>query len=380
MKMRWIIIAVVVIAIALYFIWRQSGRNTPAYSPSSYPEEISAYGSNNDHGNMLTVQPYLILSDYASEENFYQALDHYLALAQSRGYLNSKTIAVFPEYIGTWLVTAYEKLTVYNAPDITKGMQPIVVCHLFPFLKELIFAAKNAKDTVKYSLFKVKAKTMAKIYHHVFSKLAKKYQITIVAGSIILPAPRLHQDQLVTGNGKLYNITVVYQPNGNPYHPLILKAFPTSSELSFVAKGSPSDLPVFQTPAGRLGVLICADAWYPVSYQILKQQQVEFIAVPSFKPLDSKFSNPWGGYDGYPAPDDVNLGDIGKITEEDALLKYSLPGRLSSAGAHYGVDVFLRGNFWDLGSDGYPILVDNEKTIKGKYISGAVLLNFWLPR
>ncbi|HEX3047283.1 MAG TPA: nitrilase-related carbon-nitrogen hydrolase [Bacillota bacterium] len=380
MKIRWIIFtAVVVFVIVSYFIWRQSGRSNIVFSPSTNPEEISAYGLNNDHGNILTIQPFLSLSNYASLQNFNQALDHYLAVAQSKGYVNSKTIAVFPEYIGTWLVTAYEKTAVYTAPDITKGMQPIVLCHILPFLKELVFASNQAKDTVKYSLFKVKAKTMAKIYHDVFSGLAKKYQITIVAGSIILPTPRLNQDRLETGDGKLYNITVVYQPDGKPYPSLVFKVFPTSSEIPFIAKGDPARLPIFQTPAGRLGVLICADAWYPAAYQALQKQNPDIIVVPSFKPLNSKFSNPWGGYDGYPAPDDVNLSDIGKITEEDALLKYSLPGRIASAGARYGVDVFLRGNFWDLGSDGYPILVNDGTTVKGKYISGAVLLNFWLP-
>lgn len=371
---------VVVIGAGLYFIWYHSGRDLPEEAHSPYPEAaISAYGSDHDHGNILAVQPFLSMRDYTSEQNFYQALDHYLGLAQSRGYLNSKTIVAFPEYIGTWLVAASEKQTVYNAATITQGMRPIVLCHLLPFIKELPFAAKNAQDTIKYSLFKVKAKSMAHIYHNVFSQLAKEYQVTIVAGSIILPSPRLHQGRLETGAGKLYNISVVYQPDGKPYPFLVWKAFPTSSESSFIAKGSPADLPVFETPAGRLAVLICADAWYPVSYQVLKALQVDYIISPSYKPLDSKFSNPWGGYDGYPAPDDVNLGDIGKITEEEALLKYSLPGRISSAGVHLGVEVFLRGDFWDLGSDGYPILVDHEKTIPGNSLSGAVLFNFWLP-
>ncbi|HEY63838.1 MAG TPA: hypothetical protein G4O02_04650 [Caldilineae bacterium] len=38
--------------------------------------------------------------------------------------------------------------------------------------------------------------------------------------------------------------------------------------------------PAFDTPAGRLGVLICADSWYPQACEAMRDHSVEMIAVP----------------------------------------------------------------------------------------------------
>jgi predicted amidohydrolase len=53
-------------------------------------------------------------------------------------------------------------------------------------------------------------------------------------------------------------------------------------------------LPVYETRAGRLGVLVCADSWYPAPYQYLKEQGVELLAVPSFVSSAAAFGNSHG--------------------------------------------------------------------------------------
>jgi predicted amidohydrolase len=316
--------------------------------------------------------------DYSDKERFFMAMDRYLGAAQDNGWLNPKSIVVFPEYIGTWLVAANENNLVYSAQTTAEAIQYLISAHQADFAKEMQEAGRYAADTVRYSVFKIKSQQSAQIYHKVFSRLARKYQVTIAAGSILLPEPRIEAGQLNVADGPLYNVSVIYKPDGTPYNQIARKSYLTSSEVAFTAEGNPDNLPVFDTPAGKIGVLICADAWYPLAYSVLRRQQVDLILVPSFKALDAVLDLLWRGYNNHPAPDDVDLTDIGKITEEQALLKYSLAGRMSSSGAQCGMNVFLRGAIWEMNTDGYTITVYQDQVFKGKYVSGTALFNQWL--
>lgn len=380
MKKRWLVVlACCLILAGLYVTWYFTGRDIPGGEPKDYPTDISTYGKDTNRGNLLAIQPYMIPADYATQRSFYHKIDRYLALAKQKGWLNKKTIAVLPEYIGAWLVTAGEKRNVYEAKKIVDAMTTIVLSDLLSFVLELPFT--GAQDGVKYSIFKIKAQKAAKIYHRVFSRLAKKYHVTLVAGSIILPAPEIKRGRLVIGNGNLQNVSVVYQPNGKPYPALVRKTYPIQEELAFLNILEDNDLPVFETPAGRLGVLVCADAWYPTPYTGLKPKKVDIIAVVSFLAAENGMENPWHGYNkGAPIPEDVDLTDVEKIKEKDAWVKYALAGRIKTSGARYGVNVFLLGELWDLGSDGSTVIVNQGQVIEAKNVKGSAVVNFWLPK
>lgn len=339
-------------------------------------QDIATYGTNAQRGSLLGVQPFMVPADYASEEAFYTKVDGYLDVAFRQGWLNEKTIVVFPEYVGTWLVTAGEKPRVHQATTIASAMQALVLSHPLSFLKTLRSA--RAKDRVKYSLFRMKAARMAEIYHRVFSGLAKKYTVTVVAGSIVLPSPEIRVGRLAIGDGSLYNVSVVYKSDGSAYPDLVRKVFPIGVELPFIAPAPAAELPVFDTPAGRLGVLVCADSWYPSTYEAIKAKNADLVAVPSYLSPDGIWETRWRGYDGALAPDDVDARDVGQLTEGQAWLKYALAGRLAAGGAGHGINVFLRGDLWDLGSDGHTIVVRGETVIEARHVAGAAIVNSWL--
>lgn len=343
-------------------------------------QETAEYGTDTRRGNLLGIQPSMVPADYASEERFYTRIDGYLDVALRKGWLNEKTIVVFPEYIGTWLVAVGEKQRVHEAEDIESAMRTLVLSNLFSFVLSLVKALPlvKAKDVVKYSLFRMKAARMAETYHNVFSGLAKKHAVTIVAGSIVLPSPEVSNGKLEVGGGELYNVSVVYRPDGSPYGDIVRKAFPTEAELPFTAQASVVELPVFDTPAGRLGVLICADSWYPSTYETMKAKKADLVAVPSYMAPDGVWETVWRGYDGAPAPDDVDARDVKEIAEGEAWLKYALAGRIASAGIKHGINVFLRGNLWDLGSDGHTVVVREGTVIEAKHVAGAAIINSWL--
>lgn len=335
-------------------------------------------GSDRGRGNLLGIEPYMIPQDYISAESFYNKLNSYMLAAQQENWLNEKTVVVFPEYIGSWLLLAGENEKVLQSTSLSSAEQTIALNHLWDFTCNFLVAKEKGKAEAAF--FRMKAEQMAEIYHDVFSRLAREFAVTIVAGSIILPAPQISNRRLIPSKGPLYNTSIVYQADGTPYPDPILKVFPTSVELTFLSHASANGLPSFDTPAGRLGVLICADSWFPQVYVPLKEQSIDLLAVPSFGGFTSyTWNDPWNGHDGWPIPSDVDRNDIKKITEGQAWNKYALAGRISSSGAKYGINVFLRGKLWDQDSGGWSAtLVREDEVFVEEQTDKAAILNLWI--
>jgi hypothetical protein len=255
-------------------------------------------------------------------------------------------------------------------------MVRLALRHLPGFARQALGARE--KDRIAASLFRLKAPEMARHYQAVFSGLARQYAVTMAAGSIVLPAPKVEGGQVVAGRGPLYNVSAVFAPDGTPHVRLVHKVVPTASEQPFIAPAPVADLPTFETPAGRLGVLICADSWYPAPYAQLKAQGVELMAVPSSITVQGLWDRPWGGYDGAAMPADVDRGDVGRLTEGQAWGKYALAGRLGASGARRGINVFLRGVLWDITADSGQALAVSEAGVTASSGAGAALVNLWL--
>jgi predicted amidohydrolase len=332
-----------------------------------YLDDKIESGSDAGRGNLLGIQPYMLAADYASEETFFGKIEGYLEAASQKGWLNPRTITVLPEYLGTWLVVLGEKPQAYQAKTINQAIRPIVLRNLLPFLRELWSAHEDNK--VDASVLRMKAVQMAQAYQTVFSKLAAKYGVTIVGGSILLPSPSIQEGVILPGQGALYNVSAVFKPDGQVHPALSVKSFPIATELPFVASGSTGNLPVFETPAGKLGVLVCADSFYPQAYERMKSLKADLIAVPSFSMGKGLWNQPWTDYSGAEAPADVDPTDAGRLTEGEAWHKYALLGRIASAGVKYGVNVFLHGELWDL---------DNGQAWVESIATRAALLNLWL--
>ena len=350
--------------------------------------------------NLLGIEPYLVPADYASEAALYSRLDSYLEAASHQGWLSDQTIAVFPEYIGTWLAVTGEGDAPSRARILNSAMARVVLRRPIPFLRELlagfqkrrenrdtgtrgqgdadesrisILDSRIKKDRVTIALLRLKAGRMASLYQSIFSRLASTYRITLVAGSILLPSPSVQDGQVTAGRGPVYNISAVFDPHGCAHASLATKAFPIARELPFVTPGRVSDLPAFDTPAGRLGVLVCADSWYPQAYAQLRALGADWIAVPSAL-FAADWEKPWGGYTQGTTPPDVDPRDAGRLTEGEAWQRYSLPGRMALSGARTGINVFLKGKLWDLGSlGGYAQLIPAHKVV-----TIPSLYNLWL--
>jgi len=340
-------------------------------------EESVEFGENSGRGNLLGIEPYITAADYASAQALGSKLDGYMSAARARGWLNDRTIVVLPEYFGTWLVLANEPASVFQTDKLATAEIRLVLHHIFGFLWQLLTAKEPGK--LEAAVFRLKAGVMAEAYHSVLSTIAKNYRVTLVGGSLVLPAPCVEDGRLLSGQGPLYGVTPVYAPDGRADPNLVLKLFPTSEELPFMTPASSTDLPCFDTPAGKLGVMICADSWFPACYERLNTMGVDLIVIPSNGGDPLVWDQPWAGYSGWPNPSDVDLNDVKKLTEGDAWRKYALAGRIGLTRARYGLNVFLRGQLLDMaGGGGRTTVVKNGELLRDKTVTGASLVNLWL--
>lgn len=318
----------------------------------------------------------MISSDYSSETSFREKLEFYFRKAAEKGWLGPKTVVVLPEYLGTWLAVADEKGSVYRSTSIEDAMQTLVLSNLGSFVANV--AAAKGEDRIRDAVFRMKSERMLAIYRNTFSDFAKTYGITIVAGSILLPAPTVEGGVLKIGTGGLRNGSFVFLPDGTVSGNSPLKLYPIEEEKPFVLGASSESLRAVETPVGTVGVLVCADSWYPEVYKIFKKRNIKYVLVPSFVSPNGAMDGIWRGYNGSDTPKDVDPKDVGGITEGKAWLKYALAGRMAGSGATHGINVFLRGSLWDLGSDGETIVVRGSEGKTFPKSEAASIVNLWL--
>ena len=312
--------------------------------------------------------------DYTGTEAFTARQASYLEAAREAGMLTPRTVAVFPEHIGTWLVTAGAPRGVYQAETVEGAMTALIVANPLPYAGS--FLASDEPDRAAAAVFRMRSADMARRYQTAFSTLAREFDITIVAGSVVLAGAHVEDGRIRTReDGALENVSAVFAPDGSVHRALVRKVYPIPSEAGFTAAAGLEDYPVFDTPAGRLGVLICADSWHPDVYAALGD--AELLAVPAFLQPDGVWGQPWGGYV-TPWPDDAPREDAGRLTEGEAWTTHALAGRLQNTSARAGITAFLGGSLWGMGSDGAAIAVNDNGVHTAHRTSGGQVLVLWV--
>lgn len=332
-------------------------------------------GTPADRGNLLGIQPELFPTDYQSPERLHRKLAAYLQTARDQGFLNAKTVVVLPEHIGTWLMVGGEKDELYQATSLKEAMNWLAVSNPLAFIQALVSAQGDSRLDDAY--LRMKAERMAHDYQALFGGLAKEFGITLVAGSIVLPEPSVSDGELKIGRGALYNSSLVFGSDGRPIGQPERQRHPVFEQRDVLGADRPTAVQVIDTPAGRLGVLIGSDSWYPLHYRQLNDQGAQLIAVPAFIIGRDTWDKPWSGYKGLSTPSEVSLKP-GEVSEGQAWHRLTLTGQLPISQARGGVSVFLRGQFWDRGSAGQSFISHNGQHFPDGNARGARLLNLWL--
>jgi predicted amidohydrolase len=372
---------IMVVLLVSYGLWTGK-RHVGHYLTDLRIQLVINDGEPGQRGNLLGIQPELFPSDYSSVKRLHRKLAAYLEQARDRGLLNEKTIVVFPEHIGTWLLAVDEKTQFYQATTIAEAMNWLAFSNPLLFVDALMYArGENALDDAH---LRMKSKSMAHDYQTLFGGLAKEFGVTVVAGSIVLPNPEVQDSQLHVGTGALYNSSLVFGRDGMPIGQPQRQLYPSGYQRGYIRASKEKQLDVIETPAGRLGVLIGSDSWYPENYARLNANGAELIAVPAFVAGSGSWSRTWSGDKDDRLSAQLNLQPE-PLTEGEAWQRLALTP-VSSARA--GIRVFMRGQFWDQGSAGHSFATRGGQSIAEKSIStapkgakpghGARLINLWL--
>ncbi|MDP9941710.1 carbon-nitrogen hydrolase family protein [Ectopseudomonas alcaliphila] len=297
-------------------------------------------GEPGPRGNLLGIQPELFAADYQSLARLRLKLAAYLDHARDLGMLNDHTVVVLPEHIGTWLLAVGEKEELYRAAERRQAMHWLAASNPLDFLGALFSAGGDAR--LDDAMLRTKAKAMARDYQQLFGDLARDYQITLVAGSIVLPEPRVARGRLEVGRGPLYNVSLVFDRAGNPQGQPQRHAFRAGA----LATEAPDALQVLDTPAGRLGVLLGGDIRQLSRVNTPGGEALELLAMPS--DLDSQTDDP------------------------------HLDEQLQSNGIRAGLKVHLRGRLWERSGQPQALVFDAGHSARGASERGAQLINLWL--
>lgn len=369
--MRRFLLIAIALGISTVLLWAVLLRPPPCEAPPPSEKPLVWVANPTDTGSrsLVGIQPLINPFDYQCEERFRKKLTEYLEAAKP--YLRPGSIVVWPEYIGTWLLLMDEPWIGFSAKTLEGAQAWFVLAKPWAFWK----ARKQAsgwKDPNVVAVLQLKAEAMARAYHRAFSQLARQYGVTMVAGSIALPGAQIVGDSLIVQVGApVQNVSVTYDPQGRPIG-ITRKVFPIAEELAFTQAAPLDSLRPIVSGSDTIGVLICADSWYPETYARLRG--AHFWVVPSYLMGDSCWNKPWTGYSGFPAPADVHQTNL---KAGEAWLTYAMGGRLPKIDTQaVGLNVFIRGQLWDLGVDGRAIIVYKGQTLTAPAEAGVVVI--WL--
>lgn len=362
---------VIIAALCGYGFW--TGQRPSGHYLSDLRVELTlSEGVPADHGNLLGVEPQLYPGDYQNLQRLHRKLAAYLEQARAQGLINARTVVILPEHIGTWLWARGEKNELYQVTQRREALQWLELSN--PLSYGLAMLGAEGDDRRADAHLRMKAQQMASDYQQLFSGLAKEFGVTLVAGSIVLPSPYVERGILKIGSGALYNSSLVFAGDGSVLGQPQLQQHPDGEVRRFISSGTDQPPQVLQTPAGRLGVLIGSDSWYPSNQQQLVNQSAQLIANPAFLAGKGSWNGPWRGNRHQPLAATLPIKP-GEVSEAQAWQQLTLNANPTGVSS---MSVFLRGRFWDEVADGQGFASRAGVNLSGTGAAGARLLNLWL--
>jgi nitrilase len=111
---------------------------------------------------------------------------------------------------------------------------------------------------------------------------AKQYQVTIVCG--------IEERDGKLSQSTLYNSVIIIGPGGDLLN-LHRKLMPTNPERMVWGFGDASGLKVIDTPAGRIGTLLCWENYMPLARYAMYSQGIEIYIAPTYDSGDDWISS-----------------------------------------------------------------------------------------
>ena len=237
--------------------------------------------------DLFAVQARVTAATYRSERTFADAMALLVERCARLRTPGVPALAVFPEYVATFLALAPLGRLGRVMPSVDAATAASVLVRPLAFARALLRAEPRRPEIA--ALLAV-GPDVARAYERTFSDLARQSEMTLVAGSALLPG----------GDGRVYNTSLTFGPDGS--------LLGTTRKVNLVwhvedvlglSAGRADELPIARTPAGRVGTLVCYDGFavphtahepaFCAAGEALAARGAEIIANPAANPW------PWDG-------------------------------------------------------------------------------------
>ncbi len=299
--------------------------------------------------NLVAIQAKPVMSDYANAEAFYQKMADLMTRAAQVADFSLPTLVVFPEGIG--LPLAFVPQTYHQIGD-AKTIARVLMRALPKNLPRFTRALLRFRTSVIRTVFLETALEAEDIYVTTFSTLAREHGVYVCGGCIYLPHI---EEEAVKGrhvvSRAVYNQSYLFNPNGVCLRrtPKINLAPPTEPKFGF-SSGHRADIMPIDTKIGRLGTLVCYDAFHRSLIERLDAMGVEIVINPSHN------ERRWEALAGFNQA----------ITVGEAWLHHGLPTMIQGREhLQYGVTAMLVGPVFDVSSHGQSRICKNLGHVGG---------------
>lgn len=293
--------------------------------------------------NLVAIQAKPVMADYADAEAFHAKMASLMEAASRKVDFGEPTLVVFPEGIG--LPLAFVPYTFRHIGD-ARTIVKVLMRGLPPNLPRFTRALFRFRTSVIRTVFLETALEAEDIYASTFSTLAREYGVYVCGGCIYLPHI---EEEAVKGrhvvSRKVYNQSYLFNPKGVCLRrtPKINLAPPTEPRFGF-SSGNRADLMPIDTKIGRLGTLVCYDAFHRSLIERMDAMGVEVLINPSHN------ERRW----------EVPAGFNESITVGEAWMRHGLPGMIQGREhLRYGVTAMLVGPVFDVRSHGQSRICRN---------------------
>lgn len=221
------------------------------------------------HATLVAIQMQYRLEDYRSAEAFRERVLALMRTVRQR-IPKGELIAVFPEDVGLGLIFTQDFERIQTSKTMVEaGLRLMERYQINASSLEGGFAGATR------ALLRTLSPFVERVYHETFAEAARTAKAWIVAGS----AP-------IAQNECVYNVCYTYNPKGERVlMQRKINLVPLEQELGLNLCAAPRELPTVNTPAGKLGVLICLDGFYHELIDQHAKRGVRVLAMPSYNPL-----------------------------------------------------------------------------------------------
>lgn len=293
--------------------------------------------------NLVAIQAKPVMSDYANAEAFYQKMADLMARASREVDFSMPTLVVYPEGIG--LPLAFVPQTYQYVGD-AKTIAQVLMRGLPKHLPRFAKAVMKFRTALFRTIFLETALEAEDIYVSTFSTLAREYGVYLCGGCIYLPHI---EEEAVKGrhvvSRAVYNQSYLFNPSGVCLRrtPKVNLAPPTEPRFGF-SPGNRADIMPVDTRIGRLGTLVCYDAFHRSLIERVDAMGIETLINPSHN------ERRW----------DVPAGFNESITVGEAWMQHGLPTMIQGREhLKYGVSAMLVGPVYDVRSHGQSRICRN---------------------